>query len=352
MTIKNYILSILFFGLPCVARSPHRPLHTHTPEVTIYWEHDPSKKYHIRDSHIEPHPIFSIAYESLDKYKLPPDSITYTKESTESHLTTEHINNLIEKLLQEIQEGKKTYTHFTLIKKKNFSFKKKCGLLILSFKEYPFILKLFIEMPSTFFDYHSKGMESICFFYMAGGANRHVTGLTRIKNRESLLQKASHLEQWKSSVKIPRKWFWTPKHNNYLLLEGRHIGPTNTVHARIPAVYGIVADLVNTKQTTTLSDAEQSRTILQLSLDLDLFVDAHRDNFVFTNTMINGHPEVIILDTEHFPSIVGIKDRVTFNTYFEWYLILINQCFYNCYLRHQKSQRAAQFQEHKLYLWN
>jgi len=343
--------SALLFISIAMARSPLRPSDPKAPNITIRWEHAPEKKLCITDSHLEVHPIFSINNSSLEKHFVPQDGIMYTKNKTNMRLDPTTITSLIETLLVQIKQKKKKYTDFTIIKRKNFSFKKQCGLLIVAFNDYPLILKLFVETPRTFFDYHAKGIESICFFYMSGGANRHVTGLTRIKNKERILEKAQKFENWKSSIQIPRKWFWLPNNPKYLQLTGKNIGPHELLQTRIPAVYAIIADCVDTQQKTSLTTQEQSNIILQMSSDLDLFIDAHRDNFVFTDEIINEHPKIIVLDTEHFPSIVGIKEPTSFVSYFEWYLALIKRCFFNCYLRHKKSQQTAQLQPHKLLLW-
>jgi len=350
---KEAPLSIIFLllAMSTHARSPHRPSTADTPEISIFWEHDQARKFHIRDCHLEEHPIFSIDHQSFDQYRLPPDTISYQQDNQTKFLDTTLINTLIEDLLIEIRQNQKVFSHFKIIKKKNFSFKKLCGLLILQFKDYPFVLKLFIETPRTFFDYYAKGLESICCFYMAGGANRHVNGLTRIKNRERLLQKAALFDQWRDTIEIPRKWFWAPKKQQWLILEGKNISGNAFRKTKIPGIYAIVADMVNTQQISQLPHKKQSQLVLQLSKDLDLFVDAHRDNFIFTNELVNRNPKIIILDTEHFPSMVGFKEPIEFNNYFEWFCQLIRKCFNDCYLHSRSSRLAAQQQDHKLFLW-
>lgn len=350
MKLKKKLV-VHFFLLPIFitiyTRSIHRPCDPCMPMVTLWSTQKPQLKYTVRDSHIEFYPIFSFDRASFDRYCLPKDFITYTHENSEEKLLTSTLNNLIESVVIEIKNNKKQFTHFTVIKKKNFSFKKQCGLIILAFKNYPFVLKLFMETPRTFFDYHAKGIEPLCFFYMSGGANRHVTGLTRIKNREYLLQKAAQLPEWAGKIEIPRKWFWLPKQPDWLILEGKNIGEYKTITTKIPSIYAIVADFVHIDNHAPDIFKKQSATVIRLSKDLDLFVDAHRDNFVFQKNS-DGSYKIIIVDTEHFPSIVGLKEKISFETYFEWYLALIKKCFFDCYLRTKQQSRIMQ--RHRLAL--
>jgi hypothetical protein len=49
--------------------------------------------------------------------------------------------------------------------------------------------------------------------------------------------------------------------------------------------------------------------------------------------------KIIIVDTEHFPSFVGLKEEITFNNYTEWYLYLAGKCFKNEFLLTKKERR-------------
>lgn len=347
MKIKIFFLSALFLPIAhCFARSIHRPVDPRMPEVSICWSETPAQKTTIKDSHIEFNPIFSFDYQHFMQHKLPPNKINYPENNPTQYVSTHTIDKMIEDLLIEIAHKKRKFKNFTIIKKRNFSFKKRCGLIILAFNNYPLILKLFMETPRTFFDCHAKGVESVCFFYMSGGANRHVTGLTRIKNREYLLKQAQALPAWKQRIKIPRKWFWLPNNASWLLLEGKNIGETPVVKIKIPAVYAIIADFITIKPSRT----NHSKTILQLCNDLNLFVDAHKDNFVFNQKENGIDDEVIIIDTEHFPSVVGLKEKFAVSSHFEWYLLLITKCINDCYLRHKTNWFYAQHEPHALTL--
>ena len=182
---------ILFFFIVFIssithARSPFRKRETGLPEISTRWAGE-KRTYTTRNSHLEEYPLFAFHENDVKKHLLPSEAIHYKNDPTKS-ATGAELSKLIEHVIHEIQQRKKKFTHFTLLQKKNFNRKLSSGLIVLRFNDYPFVLKLFMETPETFGSPYGKGIEPLSFFYMAGGANRHLTGLTRIKNAQLVNQ--------------------------------------------------------------------------------------------------------------------------------------------------------------------
>lgn len=343
MHVLSFLLTIIsYYSLD--ARSVFRPRDPSLPRIDICWADTKTSCYSLVDPHLEYHPIFDFDRQFFDEHLLPTDYITHPHDPYQ-HVSCAELSALINNLISEIYQGKKKFRHFQVIKKRNFNFKKRSGLLIIGFFDnYPFVIKLFIETPQTFFDYYAKGIEPTCFFYMSGGANRHITGLTRIKNREHILQKAQRMPAWRNRIIMPRKWFWLPKNARWLSLTGYNLCHDKKVTTEIPAIYAVIADRIDVTPDTTLSRQEQTNIIFKFCHDFDLFIDAHRDNFVFKQD------KLVIVDTEHFPSIVGIKRKKTFSSYGPWVIFLIQKCIHDCYFRAKSECRPAVSLYHELLL--
>lgn len=342
--MKKIITCIIAFLCISVlhGRSIHRKKDPTKPEITIGWKHSSIETKH---SHwvYRKYPLFEIFNKQFFYNHLLPSVITITKNEQEEILNTTIINNLIEKLSNEIKRHKKLYSDFIVLQDKNFNYKKKCGLLVLKFKQYPLVLKLFIETPKTFIDPYCKGFENQFFFYMSGGNNRHIAGLTRIKNLELVKEQISHHQRWKSCITTPRKWYWLPKKERWIVIKGRNIGDEKQIETEIPGTYAIVADELDTvEELNTLTTQDKSELIMELCMDLHLFVDPHSDNFIIKYQEKTKDYKISIIDTEHFPSMVGLKEEPFFNNHIEWYLYLGAKFLQDAFLQTKQSHTKAQ----------
>ena len=81
---------------------------------------------------------------------------------------------------------------------------------------------------------------------------------------------------------------------------------------------------------------------MQLCMDLHLFVDPHADNFVIKYRPATDDYSISIVDTEHFPSMVGLKEEPFFNNHLEWYIYLAAKFFQDAFLQTKKARRKAQ----------
>ncbi len=339
----SFIYALLIF-CPLVARSPFRKKDKDMPKITIGWRHSKKVLTHTHWAYTE-YPIFtSFNKEHFYDHILPTDTISGMNNHTQ--LYDCHIMSaLIEDLLKELRKGKKQFTHFRLLQDKNFNYKEPCGLLVLQFNDYTFVLKLFMETPQTFSDPYCKGFESQFFFYMSGGMNRHVAGLTRIKNLEVVNHQIDAHPRWQGKITTPRKWYWLPKRPRWMQINGYNIGGKKEISTLMPSVYAIIADTIDTKEEAPLLTAQQrSELIMELCMDLHLFVDPHSDNFVLKHQQATDDYHISIVDTEHFPSMVGLKEEPFFNNHLEWFIYLGAKYFQDAFLQTKNDRRTAQLE--------
>lgn len=342
MLKRTAFLSILIFSISLPlkgTRSILRPTDHPTPRITTQWDGD-STTYSLKDSHLEEYPLFkTFDHDFFYSHILPTEPLTYRNEPQK---TVEHeiINDLIEDLLQEINKKKRKYTHFTVLRRKNFNRRKKCGMMTLKFNEYPFILKVCIETPKSFVNPNCKGLDNIWFFPMGGGVNRHLAGFTRIKNLEIIKEKIAQSPYWSTIIDMPRKWHWVSKNTRNIELTGYNIGPKPTIKTKIPGTYCIIADAISFEKQFEPGNPEDTQTALALCNYLENWIDAHIDNFMIEKNT----GKTVIIDTEHFPTVVGMKERKIFDTYFEWYSYLASKCARDWFFRTKKERIQIQME--------
>lgn len=337
--LKNnkYLLLAFLCALTinCRAYSPLRKTIKPTLEVSLTTSS--KKPCKLISSHLEITPLFKLYNEeNFTTYVLPKTPIAGRHTKTE--YDTQILRDLIENLILEVKENKKVYTDFIILKKRDFNKKEQSGLLIAKFKKYPFVVKLFIETPESFVKPFNKGFEAHCHFIVGGGINRHLLGFTRVKNAlfiKNRLQKNSH---WRKNADVPRKWFWLPNNPSYLQLTGYNIGGYDKIETKIPAVYAIVADYIDIKKTFSILNKRDRDTAIDLSNFLLCKIDPHIDNFIreaFTD-------KIVIIDTEHFPSMGGFKKRPKITHYTSWYLHLLFKYVNDRFCRTKKERRFIQ----------
>lgn len=343
---KLFLGSLLFFSFSSLlrSRSIHRPYDPCTPIVKACWKHDQASCFYEKKSHLERYPTFAITVEDSYQYSLP-ETITVTElDGTTREVQKDAIDHQINTLLQEIDQKKTRFTYFVAIHKRDFNRRKKCGLIVLKFREYPLILKLSIEYPESFVNPYCKGIVPMFFFFMSGGANRHLTGLTRIRNMHSLREKLALLPQWEHIVKTPNKWLWLPGNTDWIEVTGYNIGDKQeTLTTQLPSVYGIIADAIDVNDSYILEPQKRSETIMKLCNDLNLMIDPHENNYVFHYDPARKHFTITIIDTEHFPTMVGLPPHQTaFTNHSCWYKALANKCLNDMFFRSKRKRRAAQ----------
>lgn len=333
-TCVYHFLYIFLWIMPytslCI-RSVHRPADPDVPQITAYWNNQ-SPRYTIKDSHLKEYPIFKITAQDSYKYLIPDTPITFSTNATKK-VTGALLKKHLEQFLQEIQTGITPFTYFDILRDKDYNASKQCGFIIAKHKFFPFVVKLSIERPETFVDPFCKGIVPMYFFFMAGGSNRHMTGLTRILNLHKTNQALAANPQWRDRVKTPRKWFWLPKEPPFFHITGKNIGGNKkTIRTSLPSVYAIIADAIDTSHEIPLATKTKNNLIIQLCNDLNLRVDPHEDNYIFQIDPITGKVIIIIVDTEHFLTMVGVNEKQQFTGHADFYTSLAMKCARDVFL--------------------
>ena len=354
--LHSFFLLVLTIYNTILGRSPLRPPEKNLPEIRVYTSNN-AKTYMLKDSHLEEYPLFVFDKKHFFDNILPTQKITYINNEHFSPkyvtggVNGTHLAQLAQTALDEVKQKKKHFTHFHVLQTKNFNRKHQCGLLVLEYKDYPFVLKLFVEHAHTFVDYHCKGIEPIVFFYMNHcPSTRHTAGLTRIKNRTAVLNKLAQHPYWsKQSIIIPRKWFWLPQKEPWLQVTGKNIGSKKQLKTTLPAVYGIIADKMDMKTNRhALQLREKKKIAMQLCNDLYLLIDPHITNYHFVHNKDKTRIGITICDTEHFPSIVGLKEPKQCKSHSAWYLFLAGKCTNDMLFRTKNRRITAQTEQHKM----
>lgn len=316
----------LFFSHTSISRDVHRPLGIR-PRIVVYYTDDPEgKKYTLTNGSLEKWAIFDRYNEKLLRENQLPEVITYRNQPDKS-VTRAELEDRLEKLVVEItkQRGKsKLEEQWIVLKDEDFNYAKKSGMLILKCKDYPFVIKFYRETPETFVRPYSKGIMPAFFFVMGGGINRFLTGFTRIPNLQVINKIIEQNEEWRDRISTPRKWFWTPQNVRSFTVVGYHLA-AETLTTKYPSIYAIICDEIVKEREFTLGNKEDRKTGLALARLFNNRLDPHICNFLIEKNT----GKITFIDTEHFPSVVGIKGKFEFNSYTSWYVQLGGKCLKN-----------------------
>lgn len=342
-TRRYWIPLILLFTLTTDLfsdRSVHHPT-SERPQITVSWADSPSDNPgatppKLESDFLEEWAIFGIFNLKFHlDHQLPAD-VTYRNEPEKS-VSRATIDYLIENFLSELLKKKKSpesFTDFKILKDNDFNYKRGCGIIIVKFKKYPLVLKLLRETPETFVAPYSKGFVPTFLFTLGGGINRFLAGFTRIPNLAAISEKIAADPRWAPIVSAPRKWFWIPQRVRWFTIRGDNFGP-KPLTAKFPSIYGIICDEIVAERTLQIS----RKADRLLALDLAHFIGDRMDPHICNFMVEKGTGKIVFIDTEHFASIVGLKEPLEFKSYSAWYLKLSNNCLKKAFLR-SKAERA------------
>ena len=364
----GYFLLLNVVAIMCAhARSPYRPIDPKDPMITVYWQDDPLIKYEFHESHLQEAMFKLFNKEYLLKRLLPQGPINF-RYNTSKTVTGDTLSALVEEVIIEIKNLKKRqkkihFKNFTILKKRDVNKCNHTGLFVLKFKDYPFVLKLFIETPEGIIHPNDKGFEPICFYYLSG-LSRHFNGGPRIEN----LERSQHIIQndpyWSTRVDFPRKWFWLPKDPRWITIEGKNIGTNKEITTTIPGVYACICDEIQWERPFTLKNSADRIKAMNLSNRLGQHIDSHIENFgeeidketndfeegidLPKNTIPTHKPKKIVpIDFEDFITAVGIEENLQCKNYFEWYMHLTRKMLKRLLFQNKKERRAAQYKPFK-----
>ncbi|MFC1841786.1 hypothetical protein ACFLYA_01820 [Candidatus Dependentiae bacterium] len=313
---------MFFFYWMLHGRSILRKEHEKKPLLEVRFVKDPSCVYSIRDTHLQEETIFKTFDKDFFHKNMLPEKISY-KYDPNKFVTKKQLETCLEQLFKEIKQKNKEFTHFDILIKHDFNRRKKYGFMILLFKEYPFVAKVSIETPKSFVNPYSKGIKPIFFFNMGGGINRHLLGFTRVKNLQAINKMIQGDATWSKLIATPRKWYWLPKDSNDIELIGKNFPGKTELKTTIPGTYCIIADAIKLKNKKfSIFDKEAREMCMDLCNFLEVRIDPHIDNFLLEKDT----NKIVIVDTEHFPSIVGFTETQQFKGYGDWYRRLATKC--------------------------
>jgi hypothetical protein len=307
------------------------------PMIATRWL-DEDKTYRFKSYYFEEHAIFKkYDEEHIKKQLLPRGAITYHNQKDKT-VDGQILCDLAEKLVTEICDKRTTFSDFKILKNTNFNKRLSAGLLILKYKDYPFVIKIFRETPESFTNPFNKGWESDFLFIMGCGINRYFSGLTRVKNLEIIRNLIAEDPYWACRVVLPRKWFWIPQNVRWFELTGYNIGPVSCRSIKLPSVYAIIADAIEVEQTFTMEQPDQVELAIKLGHYLGNRLDPHINNFVIEKET----GKIVIIDTEHFAAIMGLKRALAFSSYFSWYFQLSMKCVKDVFGRSKSYRHRLQ----------
>jgi hypothetical protein len=334
-----HFLCLIFLALPLSAkRSTLRP-YDGSPTITTKWV-GKELTHVLEDSHLEKFPLF----DTFDKdyfysHMLPTTPITlrYFPNQTIDPAVLTHA---IEKFFYEVRCEEKQFSDFTVLKREAFNIRKQAGLLIVRGKTFPlnqFVVKLFMETPRSFIRAYNKGFIAVCHFIVGHGTTRYMLGFTRLKNLEMVKAMIRDNPTWKNKVDLPRKWFWIPEKYPWIELKGYNISNEKEVSLDFPGAYAIVADAINFEREFLATNKEDCKDGIDLFNDLDCLIDPHLNNFVREENT----GKIVIIDTEHLPTMVALKEPVKMKSYKAWYSYLVQKGVHEYFGRTAGERKAV-----------
>jgi hypothetical protein len=344
---KSYsvlIISLLFFSTS-LARSIYRPKNNFTPyivvtssdpDLTEEWTHKKTNRsYILHSDYLQLTPIFTTFDRDLfEQWQLPKNTNISFRQNPDVSVSSNTLEALAETAISEIKQKKKEFTHFTILKKRDFNYRTKSGLLVLKYKHYPFVLKLLIEHPNTFVEPFSKSLETGAMFVI-GGNLRHLSGFTRIPNlyftRDILYQDKTY----RALLDFPRKWFWEPEKTAWLNIEWKHVSNKQHFKTSFPCIYGVICDFIIPDENQP--EKSLKRLSIEISNHLNFLLDPHEGNAVREKDT----NKIVIIDTEHFPTMLGLKTKMYAKNYFNWLLQLSMKYVETRFCRNKKERNKC-----------
>lgn len=343
--INNYFkFCLVFFSLsPVMAQRSNLRPYDGSPIITTNWI---GKKTinSLEDSHLEAGPIFkTFDPDYFYAHMLPTTSIPlrYNPEKT---VDPEILTSALDNLFYEVRSQEKKFTDFEVLKKDGFNIKKQAGLLVLKGKEFPlnqFVVKLFMETPRSFIRAYNKGFIAACHFIIGHGATRYMLGFTRLKNLDVVRNMINDDPYWSEKVDMPRKWFWLPEGYPWIHFTGHYISGYDQIELDAPGAYAIIEDAINVEYEFSIKKKEDRIISVQLCNFLHCQIDPHSNNFVLEKDT----GKIIIIDTEHLPTMVSLKEPVHIESYRQWYTHLISQGISEYFWRPKAKRKELQLSQ-------
>ena len=249
-------------------------------------------------------------------------------------IKTGELDQLMNEFVEELKAGQTSFQHFKVLKDKDFNYKTLSGLIVVKFKNYPFVLKLSIEHPHTMAQPYEKSFEATCIFFV-GGNLRHLSNFTRIENLEYVKNVLSYNPYYLENLTFPRKWYWQPKRNYNLNITWHKTPYCSEELITMPSIYGVVSDFIETEEWP---QQELNKLAMRISADVGFALDPHAGNCVKEKS----NNKFTLLDTEDFRIMSGIDHTLKSKKYFGWYLEMAGLALQR-YAGRTKQERIQQY---------
>lgn len=271
------------------------------PTLTTHWVGDDTT-HQLKATYLKENPLFtSFDEQHITAHLLPHGSIAYRRQENQT-VESARLSTLAEEAIAELRSGKKKLAHFKILKEFEFNHRKFVGTIVLKYKDYPFVLKLFIENPYSFLHPFEKGFRPYCMAHMTGGMSRYLSGFSRIKNLEATQKFVASHADLPVHIDFPHKWFWFPRNGRWFEVQGIHFKDNKQLTMRLPEVYGIIADeIASDKRIADVRKLYKNGTF-QLCKKLNFSIDPNRENF----RLEKGTNQLVLIDTENFHGIIGL----------------------------------------------
>ncbi len=339
--VKKIVKTIIFLSITYTyaERSPFRP-YNGCPIIVTNWAGS-DHYFYLQDSHLEVWPVFkTFDRDYFFKHMLPKEPITF-RYYPDKTIDPQKLTDAIVSFFKEVRAGKKQFKEFDILKKDGFNVKKQAGLLVVKGKNWPinqFVVKLFMETPRSFIRAYNKGFIAACHFIVGHGVTRFMLGFTRLKNKDLVSKIIKNSSGWIKDIDIPRKWFWVPESYPWIHLEGYYINQYDKIEIDVPGAYAIIEDAITVERDFSLKNKEDCAKAVEMCNALYCLIDPHSNNFVYEK---NTH-RIIIIDTEHLPTMVGLKEPILIKSYKSWYSFLIKKGFTEYFCKTKKARKALQ----------
>ncbi len=349
---KNWIIcSIFLICNPLLeARNPRRPASNNTPSITICasdqecaqsWFSIKIRKavrrknnYKLTSQFLRINPLKKgFDSEIFEKYYLPQNT-NLEYRNKQGSVNTQLLEQLAQEVVEEVKVGQKTFHNFTILKCKDFNFKTLSGLLVLKYKDYPFVIKISIEHPHTMAQPYSKSFEANCIF-MIGGNFRHLSNFTRIPNLENIKDIIRFNPYYLDTIDFPRKWYWKPQNNYDLQITWNQTPYRKEETIIIPSVYATISDHIDIDDS--VSQKELNKIAMKVASDTEFLIDPHVGNFVADKQS----KKYTMLDTENFRIMTGLDHTMAAKTYVGWYIEMMSSSLKK-YCGRTKKERIQQ----------
>jgi hypothetical protein len=331
MYIAKYPI-LLFLGilLHCQSiytRSIWRKSTRQRPCISVFWQSKPKKKYTLCNDGMNATMFIPFRSAQINKHLVTNHKTITSRQNSLKTIDVADIDAILNNLVRALKKGKIDLTDFTVLKWRDYNRRRQSGNLILKFKKYPLVIKLFMENPRGFVHPFSKGIEPTFMFSMNGGITRHLSGFTRIGCRQKIIDTLANIPKWKDRIVIPRKWYWLPKNEPSITVIGENFGTPKALKMTIPSVYGIVCDAIDVGRPFSLLNAQDKKIGLELFDILENQIDPNIPNLLYEKDTNN----IALIDTEDFPMLVGLNKKHKPQSYFGWYTKAGCEFFRRCY---------------------